>query len=171
MRSRQIKPSFWSDSHISDLAVPTRLFYIGTWMLADDAGFIRWDTREVAAALYGYEPVRHREARVTRMLAELVAAGRLVDHGCGHVEVPTLTAHQHLSGLTKQVKTAYNEHRSQCFPQSPAVPRDVPQVPAPVRLGIRLGSVRLDSADAKEETKGGLRAKLGEFSDVVKGVS
>lgn len=126
MRIRQIKPSFWSDSKIADLPVPTRLFFIGTWGLADDAGFINLDIREMAKELYGFDQVKKREASVERMLAELIAAGRIVDHGCGHVEVIHLGEHQHLAGTTKQVRTAWNEHAKRCL----AGPREHPRIPA-----------------------------------------
>lgn len=150
MRIRQIKPSFWSDSHISDLAEPTRLFYIGLWMIADDAGWLPWNAREVGHDLYGYEGTKKRETKVERMLEELVKAGRVNRYPCGHVEVPTLGRHQHLAGTTKQVRTAFNEH-THCLvarpredpPTSagsggtaiPANPREDPRTPAPVSKG------------------------------------
>ena len=73
MRIRQVKPSFWSDSVLARLPERSRLFYIGLWMIADDAGWFRADVPEIANELYGYEPARRREDRVSLMLAGLVA--------------------------------------------------------------------------------------------------
>lgn len=146
MRIRQIKPSFWSDSKIADLSVPTRLFFIGTWGLADDAGFITLDIREVAKELYGFDPVKKREANVERMLAELLEAGRIVDHGCGHVEVVHLGEHQHLAGATKQVRTSWNEHAKRCLNG----PREHPRIPA----GIGGDGASRDDPRTPAETRG-----------------
>ncbi|MGH2514001.1 MAG: hypothetical protein ACRDGQ_15125 [Candidatus Limnocylindrales bacterium] len=159
MRIRQIKPSFWSDSNISDLADATRLFYVGLWMIADDAGWLRWDCREVARDLYGYETVRRREARVERMIGELESAGRVRRYPCGHVEIPTLPAHQHLGSATKQVKTVFNQHLRGCLvsvsPQIPADTRGASQSPDTVRNGkererleVRNGTERNGNARA-----------------------
>jgi len=127
VRIRQIKPAFWSDPHISTLSEAARLFYIGMWMQADDAGWLRFDVAEVAHDLYGYENRRRRERRVAAMYAELVTAGRIVQHPCGHSEIPTLVDHQRLSGQTKQVRTVFNEHLKHCVS---APSRDLPQIPA-----------------------------------------
>ena len=166
MRIRSVKPAFWSDSHISDLAEPTRLFYIGLWMIADDAGWLRWDAREVGNELYGYETVRRREPKVQRMLDELVAHERVVLYPCGHVLVPHLADHQHLAGATKQVKTVLNDHMKHCvggtLPPIPAEPRTSPNVPATGSIGkgrlgkVRLGDVRA-SANGEEPTEFALR--------------
>ena len=131
MRIRQVKPAFWSDPHLATLSEATRLFYIGAWMVADDAGWLKLDVAEVAHDLYGYENRSRRERRVAAMYAELVAAGRIVEHPCGHSEIPTLVEHQRLSGTTKQVRTVFNEHLKQCVA---ATPRDLPQVPAGPRV-------------------------------------
>ena len=56
MRIRQVKPSFFKDPLMAELTPPVRLFYVGLWMLADDAGWFRWDVAEVGNELYGYEP-------------------------------------------------------------------------------------------------------------------
>lgn len=142
MRIRQVKPAFWADARLAEVPETTRLFYIGLWMIADDVGWFRWNAIEVARDLYAYEPRAEREGRVAAMFAQLVEIERLVVHECGHVEIPTFTTHQRLSGLTKQVQTVYKEHKSRCIP---ADPRDSPQVPADPRHGIGTG---------KEQEKG-----------------
>ena len=52
MRIRQVKPAFWTDARIAALPAPARLFYIGLWMVADDAGWLRWDPSQIANELY-----------------------------------------------------------------------------------------------------------------------
>ena len=146
MRIRQVKPAFWSDPILAALSEATRLFYIGLWMEADDAGWLRWDAAEIAHDLYGYESRVRREHRVEAMFVGLRDAGRLTVHVCGHIEIPTLVEHQRLSGATKQVRTVFNEHLKLCgvvrdtsyVPQVPAGSREsplIPESPRPVRNG------------------------------------
>lgn len=135
MRIRQVKPAFWSDARLAELPEATRLFYIGLWMIADDAGWLRWDASEVARDLYGYEGRVRRERRVTGMFAALVADGRVVVYECGHVEIPRMTTHQRLSGTAKQVQTAWKAHQSCLLPRTSETPRVSPQVPADARHG------------------------------------
>jgi hypothetical protein len=130
VRIRQVKPSFWSDSKLAELPEGTRLFYIGLWMLADDAGWLRWDAPEAAKELYGYEPRHRREKRTAVMLEALTGAGRVIVHACGHLEIPRLTAHQRLAGPEKQVRTVYREHQ-RCI--ETANTRSAPQAPAGAR--------------------------------------
>lgn len=160
MRIRQIKPAFFKDARISELPAPVRLFYVGLWMLADDAGWLTWDVAEVGNELYGYEPRSRREKHATDYLSALTAAGRVEVHPCGHVSIPKFTDHQRLSGLTKQVRTTLKEHTDQCLPPTPAVPREAPQSPDTERLGIgtgngsgteRSGTVRSARERANEE--------------------
>jgi len=131
MRIRQVKPAFWADARIAALPAPARLFYIGLWMTADDAGWLRWDPSQIANELYGYESRKRRERDVCAFLALLVEAKRVVVHDCGHVEIPTMVAHQHLSVASKQVRTIWREH-SEC-PRPPAGTRDDPPTPAETR--------------------------------------
>jgi hypothetical protein len=159
MRIRQIKPAFWTDARIAALPAAVRLFYIGLWMLADDAGYLRWDGVEAANELYGYETRRRREKHVAEYLAALVAAERVLVYDCGHVLIPHLIHHQHLAALTKRVLTFQREHQS--CPRVPAEARGNPQVPAPVRLGsVGIGSVSLGSAARKRDDE-----TMTEFED------
>lgn len=167
MRIRQVKPAFWADSKMAELPEGTRLFYIGLWMLADDAGWLRWDAAEVAHELYGYETRKRRERRVGSMFEQLVTAKRVTLLDCGHAIVPHLAEHQRLAGQTRQVKTVENEHLKECLTPKPAPPRDSPQVPDVPRLGKerlgtdveqereRSGTVRNGTgAGARDETTG-----------------
>lgn len=130
VRIRQVKPSFWSDVRMADLPAPVRLFYIGLWMQADDAGWLRWDVPQIAAELYGFESRGRRERNVAAFGDALEAAGRIARLDCGHAVIETMVGHQRLSSHTKQVLTVAREH-DECV--SPAHPRGSPQVPAETR--------------------------------------
>jgi hypothetical protein len=147
MRIRQVKPSFFKDPLMAELSPAVRLFYVGLWMLADDAGWFRWDPAEVGNELYGYEPRGRRERHAADYLDTLVSAKRVTRFDCGHVFIPTLTDHQRLAGLTKQVRTVVREHEKECSPQPPAGPRDAPQSPDPVRNGIGKGTGTVDGTE------------------------
>jgi hypothetical protein len=122
------------------------------------------------------------------MFAGLVAAGRVIEHSCGHAEIPRMPDHQHLAGNTKQVRTAFNEHLKRCVtskpeaPQSPAndaVKPDSPQSPANARSGkVRLGNGQVSngqvrsgneraSANVNGGEPGGIKEVLGQFEDLL----
>lgn len=171
MRIRQVKPAFWEDARLSGLSERTRLFYIGLWMLADDAGWLEWDPIEAARNLYGYEARKPRERRVQAMFEELQDAGRVVLYPCGHACVPRLADHQRLGGATKQVRTFEREHQG--CPRVPGEPPRVPDInpPLPARNGKGLGDGQVGNvkerlgtvARAKrEETNGEFATRLAE---------
>ena len=54
-RIRSIKPEFWEDEKIAKLSLPCRLFFIGTWNLADDNGVFRANTSLLKAKLFPYD--------------------------------------------------------------------------------------------------------------------
>lgn len=173
MRIRQVKPSFFKDARIAALTPAVRLFYIGLWMLVDDAGYYRWDAAEAGLELYGYDSRTKRERDVTAHLASLVAAGRVIDLDCGHIVIPSFTDHQRFAGPTKRFLGYEREHvkcaMPRTSPQVPAVSRTSPQVPAPVRIGTgtELEPVRNVSelVDARkrddDETESDFRARVG----------
>lgn len=178
MRIRQVKPSFFKDPIMAELSPATRLFYVGLWMIADDAGWLRWDAAEIGLELFGYEARGRRERNVTAYLAELVAAKRVIHHDCGHVSIPKFLDHQRLAGLTKQVRTVAKEHEKECSPTTPANPRGLPQSTDTVRNGngngtgtvsgtVRNGSERLsappraDETPRDDETESDFRKRVG----------
>ena len=151
MRIRQVKPEFWKDSKLAELTEGARLFYVGTWQLADDAGWLRWSVPDIAAELYPFEGRKARERRVERHATALVTLGRLHMHDCGHAQVPKMPTHQHLAGTTRRVLTVVEEHNKRCIP---ATPRDSPRLPAPVSIGsVGIGSVS-DTRTRDEIPKG-----------------
>lgn len=141
MRIRQVKPAFWTDVRIASLPAPVRLFYIGLWMQADDAGWFRWDVPQIATELYGFESRARRERNVANFGDALEAAKRLTRLDCGHAVIPTLPGHQRLSGATKQVRTIANEHDRDCSRRSPQLPADArTSPPGTVRKGNGIGT-------------------------------
>lgn len=150
VRIRQVKPAFWSDAVVSALPAPARLFYIGLWMVADDAGWLRWDPVQIANELYGYESRKRRERDVETFLALLVTANRVVVHDCGHAEIPKLVTHQHLSIVSKQVRTIQREHAdcraSRGMPEEtrgdPPTPAETRESPAGKGKGKGNGKVK-----------------------------
>lgn len=174
VRIRQIKPAFWADAKVAELREPVRLFYIGLWMIADDAGWFRADVPEIGNELYGFDSRKRRESNVTSYLTALEAAKRIERLECGHALVVKLREHQHLAGSTKQVRTIEREH-ARCDPPTLDSPRDDPPTPAPVSKGqgkVGNGSVRQgqEDAHAHETTETpGLKATLGEYHEIVGG--
>lgn len=114
MRIRQIKAEFWRDELLAELPDAVRLFYIGMWQEADDAGWLRWNVSEIALDLYGYQPRGKRERWVAQRAEALTKCGRLVIHDCGHAFVPKLTKHQKFGG--RPVFTVKDAHARDCAP-------------------------------------------------------
>lgn len=98
MRIRQIRPEFWSDETVAALGDPIRLFYIGLWGIADDAGWLEWQPRRIGALLYPYRSIHRRESDIAAWSGTLQQAGRLVLHDCGCGHIPTLQRHQRITG-------------------------------------------------------------------------
>jgi hypothetical protein len=108
MRIRQVKPSFWTDPTIAAISYPARLFYIGLWGVADDAGYIEWKPVEIGALLFPYESPSRRARHINEWTAALVEAGRLRVMDCGCAVIPTLPQHQRIAG--KQAFTNRDRH-------------------------------------------------------------
>lgn len=112
-RIRQIKPSWFLDKVLRrGTTADAREFYIGLWMLADDAGWLEWDVERIAAELYPYDPVAKREQAIERWAATLEtlvpADPHLVVMTCGHARVPHMPKHQRIAG--NQSFTVANIH-------------------------------------------------------------
>lgn len=94
-----MRTEFWSDAVVGPLADSIKLFYIGLWQVADDAGWLYWAPRQIAALLYPYKPAKRREADVEKWLAMLADLGRVTLYDCGCVAVTNLQKHQRVSGV------------------------------------------------------------------------
>jgi hypothetical protein len=109
VRIRQVRPEFFTDPVTAHLPTDVRLTYIGLWCVADDAGYLVWDVRQIGALLFPYSPPRARERRIEKAGAALVEAKRLELYACGCGRIPTLPNHQKIGG-TKSVTVA-EKHR------------------------------------------------------------
>lgn len=83
MRGRYLMREYWSDSDLFlRLTADEREFYVGLWMLADDAGWLPRDVPGIAAALYRYLDRAPREDMVRRGLDRLREMDKLESHRC-----------------------------------------------------------------------------------------
>lgn len=98
MRIRQVKPAFWTDRVVARMTYPARLFYVGLWCVADDAGWLTWDLDELGALLFPYEQPTKRNRHLSAWTDELTASGRVKLLDCGCAIIPTLENHQKQSG-------------------------------------------------------------------------
>ena len=120
VRIRQVKPAFWTDKVMAGLPKSARLTYIGLWMLSDDAGWIEWDIDTAGAELFPYESVKRRLRELTSDLEALMAAGRVVRHDCGCLQVPHLEEHQRISGVRSfRARDAHAKHLLRSTKQAP----------------------------------------------------
>ena len=100
MRVRVVRPEFWSDSKMAALPIPVRMTYIGLWQIADDAGYLEWDAKAIAAELYRYESPRRRETMVVDHLDRLLEASRIRLLPCRrHAVIPSLPQHRIKGGV------------------------------------------------------------------------
>lgn len=154
-----MRPEFFTDPVTAHLPVAARLTYIGLWCVADDAGYLVWDVPQVAALLSPYESVRVRERRTAVAGDALQAAGRLVIYPCGCALIPRLVDHQKIGG--NKSFTVRDKHRVHTFPDESA-------------RNVTLGNGRIRASQTDPDGSGsldGLKAKLGDYTDVVKSVS
>lgn len=102
-RIRQIKPSWFLDKDLRrGTTADAREFYIGLWMVADDAGYLVWDVVRLGAELYPFDPITRRERNVEKWAAVLEhldpSDPHLIVWTCGHARVPKMPAHQRIAG-------------------------------------------------------------------------
>jgi hypothetical protein len=155
MRIRQVRPEFWTDETLAVLPDAVRLFYIGLWNVADDAGWIEWQPRRIGALLYPYRTARRRERDVEAWAQLLVEDGRLLLLTCGCGHIPTLTRHQKIGG--NRAYPARDEHFNKHRVDTESI--QVRTSP-PVTLGnVRLGDVTRETDDSFKEklAKAGFR--------------
>jgi hypothetical protein len=112
-RIRQIKPSWFLDKELrKGTTADAREFYIGLWMLADDAGYIVWDEERIAAELYPFDPIARRERNVGKWADVLERLSpdepHLIVWDCGHARVPKMPGHQRIAGT--QTLTVRRSH-------------------------------------------------------------
>ena len=93
-----MRPDFWQDDTIGHLPDAVRLFYIGLWCVADDAGWFEWKPAQLGASLYPYKSSSTRLRNIETWGEALVEIGRVVRYPCGCARIPTLVKHQRAGG-------------------------------------------------------------------------
>lgn len=113
MRTRLIRPAFFTDARMARLSFATRLVYIGTWTLADDAGYLDWDAVEIRVQLLPHEQPAKGQRVVDTALAELVERARIKVLECGrHAVIPTIPDHRIKGG--ESLFTIRKRHETRC---------------------------------------------------------
>lgn len=96
-RTRLIRPAFFGDEDVAAIPRDSRLAYIGLWTECDDAGYFEARPRQLARALFGYDP--DGLAVVEAALADLIKLGKVELLECGvHGLVPSLPVHGQQGG-------------------------------------------------------------------------
>jgi hypothetical protein len=113
MRIRAVRPDFWQDDTLGHLADAVRLFYIGLWCVADDAGWLEWKPSQLGASLYPYRTAHRREREIEAWGDVLVQTARIIRYPCGCAFIPTLTKHQRAGGNPSyQYRDKHKRHQS-----------------------------------------------------------
>jgi len=161
MRTRLIRPEFFTDELMAEASIETRLVYIGLWTLTDDAGYFESRPRQVAAVLFGFEDPAPREARVEAALAWLVDHARVRHLPCGsHAVIPTIPHHRTSGGVP--LFTIRKRHETRCARASYV---DTTEGYGPVSVsdsesGLSNAQARRDAAHALMRAQGGFAASL-----------
>ena len=118
MRVRMIRPSYWTDADLHmRLTADVREFYIGLWMLSDDAGYLPWDVTRVGAELYPFRGYAWWVDQLPTML-ETLGEGHARLLACGrHVLLHNLPRHQSPPKPSYQNQRAHDACR---FPVAPS---------------------------------------------------
>lgn len=95
-RIRTIKPEFWEDEKIAELAMPCRLFFIGCWNYADDFGVIKSNATLLKSQIFPYDETL-RVSELKKWIDALVNARFLIPishKGESYYFIRTFRAHQ-----------------------------------------------------------------------------
>ena len=76
MKSRMIRPGFWTDEKTVTLSYPARLLFIGLWCVADDEGRLEWRPGQVKMLLFPSDQID-----LLPLAEELKAAGLVEVYG------------------------------------------------------------------------------------------
>jgi len=110
MRIRSIKPEFFEDEELAELTPHARLFFIGTWMMADKNGVLENRPKLLQARIFPYES--GATADVSRLIPTLVSGGYLASFdadGKSYLWIPTFHRHQRITGKEAQGGGRYPE--------------------------------------------------------------
>lgn len=101
MRIRTVKPEFFEDESIGTLSHTARLLAIGTLVLADDEGLLRWTPAYIRASLFMYDQTL-KESQVLRAMVELEAINYVLPYAGGKTQarlawIVTFRNHQRIN--------------------------------------------------------------------------
>lgn len=89
-RIRTIKPEFWTDETVVELSIPARLFFIGLWNHADDAGNLVYSPRKLKMQIFPADTIDCEGL-----------LGELITHGLITVYSVNVEEFIHINGFRK----------------------------------------------------------------------
>jgi hypothetical protein len=92
MKIRSVRPEFFADPTMAELAPLVRLLYIGLWCFVDDYGRGEWLPKQIDGQIFPLETVD-----IHALLAQLVSAARIVRYSDGDRDffhIPTFDEYQ-----------------------------------------------------------------------------
>jgi hypothetical protein len=92
MRTRLLKPGFFTNEHLARLPLRARLLYAGLWCLADREGRLEDRPDRIAAAIFPYERVRIGPFLNCLIRAQFARRYTAVATRC--IELPNFSKHQ-----------------------------------------------------------------------------
>lgn len=124
-RIRTIKPEFWDDEKVGKLTFGARLLFIGTWNLADDEGYLKWNANFLKSKIFLYDDPK--TVPINRYMKELTNAGFIVpDPGFPprtSAELPNIPPNEHTDVVAK-IKS-FGKHQHINRPKPSYCPQDV----------------------------------------------
>lgn len=91
-RTRNIKPSFFSNDDLAELSAHTRLLFIGMWTLADKEGRLEDKPRRIQAVIFPYEQIDCNELAAKLQGKKFIT--RYEVNGEPYIQINNFTKHQ-----------------------------------------------------------------------------
>lgn len=91
-RARNIKPAFFKNESLADVAIPARLLFVGLWTLSDFRGNLEYRPRRIKAEIYPYD-----EVDIIPLLSDLNQSGLIRIYsvlGQEYINIPNFAKHQ-----------------------------------------------------------------------------
>jgi len=102
MRQRMIKPEFFSSETLAECTHTARLLFVGLWVIADDAGNLKYSPRKIASQLFPYDGIAPEQ--VAQALAELEQIGCIKGYENGgemYINIPNFLTFQTINRPSK----------------------------------------------------------------------
>jgi len=177
MRGRYLMREYWSDSDLFlKLSAEEREFYVGLWTLADDEGWMPRDIPEIAGHLLRFEDRGPREEKTRLVLRRLTDIGKLRSLRCGCIYLAAVAKYPRAGKRSSEHAQAHRAHsngfepvRTDLNTGSTGNQTDLNASPDVVRPHLTKSDGGRASANGSKEP--GLKDRLGDFADVVKGIA